>query len=79
MLILILLLELSDLSTLGICDLNSEFLGSLQYLNSLRGTNSLGDLSTVFFVIHEKEINLFDVVDDEFLVIVGEEVSCLDV
>ena len=37
----------------------------------------MGNLSREFFVVHEQEVDLLDVVDNEFLEAVGQEVSGL--
>ena len=62
----------SDLSP-GVGELDSDLLGALDDVGSDSGADVVRDLSAEGSVIHEEDIKILGVVDDEFLQAVGEE------
>ena len=61
-------LNLSRNTGLGVGNLDAELLCACDNLDSLSRRNGVGDLSGEGLVVHEEEVNIADVVDEESLV-----------
>ena len=66
----------SDFST-GVGDLDADLLGSLDDFSSLLGADVVGDFGTESSIIHEENVEIFNIVDEEFLETVGKMESSL--
>jgi hypothetical protein len=70
-------LNLGGNLSLGVGDLDSQLLSTGNDVNSLAGRDVVGDLSSVRSVVHEKELQISQVIDDESLVAGGHHVAGL--
>jgi len=66
-------------SSLWICDLDTELLRLGDDFDSLSRADGVGDLGGEGMVVHEEEVNIVDVVDEEGLVAGRHHVSRLPV
>jgi hypothetical protein len=71
------LLDLGGNLSLGVGDLDSQLLGTSDDVNSLSGRDVVGDLGRMRPVVHEEEVNVVFVVDEESLVAGGSHVTGL--
>jgi len=62
---------------LAVCDLYTEDLCALEDLNPLAGGDTVGDLGGVGLVVHEQEVDLVGVVDEELAQPARHQVSGL--
>lgn len=67
-------LSLSGDTALGVGNLDTESLGLGDDLDALAGGDGVADLSSVGAVVHEKELNVLGVLDEESLVAGGHHV-----
>ena len=61
-------LNLSGDTGLGVGNLDTELLSASDNLDTLAGGDGVGDLSGESLVVHEEEVDIADVVDEEGLV-----------
>src|SRR5690349_19740409 len=66
-------------SGVGIENLYVKLKGPLDDLLSLFCGDIVCDFSGVFAVVHEKQLEIFDVVDDELVESVGKQMSCFHI
>ena len=56
-------------------DLHVQLSGTLDDLKALLGGNARGNLGGVLVVVHQQELQILSVVDDELVEVVGEHVT----
>ncbi len=61
-------LQLSGDTGLGVGNLDTELLGASDNIDTLAGGDGVGDLSSEGLVVHQEEVDIADVVDEESLV-----------
>jgi len=61
----------------SVCNLNTQYLCTIQDDSAVSARDVVGDFGSETFVVHQQELNLSHVANEEFLETAREEMACL--